>query len=194
MRIAILGWGSLIWDERKEFDQTHGEWAPDGPSLKLEFSRVSQSRDGALTLVIDERNGDECEVSYALSTRSNIEDAVCDLKCREGTVLKRIGCILANDRRLDRPKAPDTITNWMYEKKTRWSDLDWSQEQFSKRNQEGILHSQRCRISAGPPSGRKSKGRRIYLARSKFRIHAATQSTRSETLVRTVANADLRAS
>ena len=45
-RIALLGWGSLLWDEDEEFDDLHGRWRYDGPALKLEFSRISKSRGG----------------------------------------------------------------------------------------------------------------------------------------------------
>ena len=54
MKIAILGWGSLLWEGGQEFERWHDAWHNDGPSLKLEFSRVSESRLGALTLVIAE--------------------------------------------------------------------------------------------------------------------------------------------
>jgi hypothetical protein len=47
-RIAILGWGSLIWEVHPAFDVYHWEWLADGPTLKLEFSRKSTSRKGAL--------------------------------------------------------------------------------------------------------------------------------------------------
>ena len=57
MKIAILGWGSLLWDNQPEFDRWHESWQYDGPRLKLEFSRVSKSRLRALTLVIDEIYG-----------------------------------------------------------------------------------------------------------------------------------------
>ena len=50
MRIAVLGWGSLIWDRRDLM--LAGPCRPTGPNLPVEFSRVS--RDGQLTLVIDE--------------------------------------------------------------------------------------------------------------------------------------------
>ncbi|TIT04035.1 MAG: hypothetical protein E5W72_01625 [Mesorhizobium sp.] len=86
-RIAILGWGSLIWDKRPEFDEKHAPWEDDGPALKLEFSRISDTRNGALTLVIDTDYGQERIVQYALSTRTNPADAVADLRCREGTVI-----------------------------------------------------------------------------------------------------------
>ena len=100
MRMAILGWGSLLWetetDQAKAFNRHREEWQFDGPLLRLEFSRRSGTRDGALTLVLDyEHGGDASQVAYTLSTRSRPEDAICDLRCREGTVLRRIGCYFA---------------------------------------------------------------------------------------------------
>ena len=102
--IAILGWGSLLWenttDKAEEFNQHHGGWNPDndsGPSLTLEFSRISASRSNALTLVLDYENGEPCRVAYAFSKRKRPEDAVCDLRCREGTVLRKIGCYYVNN-------------------------------------------------------------------------------------------------
>ena len=50
MKIAILGWGSLIWNQNGL--PVKGQWKKNGPVLPIEFSRVS--RDGRLTLVIDE--------------------------------------------------------------------------------------------------------------------------------------------
>lgn len=90
-RIAILGWGSLLWDIRPDFDDYHEDWKPDGPALPIEFSRVSKSRGGALTLVIDADNGACCAVAYAISKRRNLADAICDLRTREGTTHKNIG-------------------------------------------------------------------------------------------------------
>ena len=91
MKIAILGWGSLLWDIKPEFDNYHAEWNLDGPILKLEFSRVSQTRDNALTLVIDSKNGSPCQVAYAVSCRKDSDDVISDLRCREGTTIKNIG-------------------------------------------------------------------------------------------------------
>lgn len=93
MRIAILGWGSLLWDCRPEFDRWHEAWKDDGPILKIEFSRVSTSRLRALTLVIDEEHGTPTRVAWCLSKRSTTDDAVRDLRCREGTTPKNIGRI-----------------------------------------------------------------------------------------------------
>ena len=128
MHIVILGWGSLLWDKHPEFDEKHGPWKYDGPQLKLEFSRISQSRHDALTLVIDPKNGAPCTVAYAKSKRSDPEDAICDLRCREGTTLSNIGFLFADGSR-KRGRDPDsleTIRNWAIDKKIDvvvWTDL-----------------------------------------------------------------------
>jgi hypothetical protein len=89
-RMAILGWGSLLWEEHPEFDQWHDDWEPDGPTLKLEFSRVSSTRLGALTLVIDPNHGAPTRVAWCLSKRKDPDDAVVDLRCREGCPIRYI--------------------------------------------------------------------------------------------------------
>ena len=95
MKIAILGWGSLLWDKENsiEFDKWHDPWVFDGPALKVEFSRISESRLGALTLVIDEEHGSSVRVAWCFSKRTRVEDAVCDLRCREGTTAAKIGLL-----------------------------------------------------------------------------------------------------
>ena len=82
MRIGILGWGSLLWEGGREFDDWHGPWQYDGPNLKIEFSRVSERRLGALTLVIDAEYGSPTTVAWCLSKRETLEDAICDLRCQ----------------------------------------------------------------------------------------------------------------
>ena len=76
MRIAILGWGSLLWEGGLEFDSWHDAWEYDGPILKLEFSRISEKRLKALTLVIDTENGAETAVAWCLSKRMTLADAM----------------------------------------------------------------------------------------------------------------------
>jgi hypothetical protein len=89
-QIAILGWGSLLWEDRPEFDEWHDNWRPDGPSLMLEFSRVSSTRLGALTLVVDPGHGVPIRVAWCLSKRKEPDDAVADLRCREGCPIRYI--------------------------------------------------------------------------------------------------------
>ena len=83
--IAILGWGSLLWEGGGTFDTWHEPWQDNGPVLSLEFSRVSASRDGALTLVIDPENGVPVRVAWCLSRRRTIGKAIEDLRQREQT-------------------------------------------------------------------------------------------------------------
>jgi hypothetical protein len=99
VKIAILGWGSLLWDSRPEFDDQHDPWALDGPTLKIEFSRVSESRAGTLTLVVDEANGSLVTVAWCVSKRSTILDAVEDLRLREGTTATNVGRVVVAEER-----------------------------------------------------------------------------------------------
>ena len=128
MHVAILGWGSLLWDVKPEFDDQHAKWEFDGPDLKIEFSRVSQSRGGALTLVIDPTNGASCAVAHARSKRKDPEDAICDLRSREGTTRANIGFYFADGSRQQSRDAAtlDAIQAWAKKKAIDvvvWTDL-----------------------------------------------------------------------
>ena len=81
MTIAIIGWGSLIWDPRDL--PREGIWQDDGPELPIEFSRISV--DARLTLVIDPADGSPVKTRYVLSPRTSLDDAIEDLRSREGT-------------------------------------------------------------------------------------------------------------
>lgn len=86
MKVAVLGWGSLI--PKPQGLPLSGSWEPNGPVLKIEFSRISS--DGRLTLVID-TEGSDVRTYYAKSARTELDDAICDLMIREGTSKKNIG-------------------------------------------------------------------------------------------------------
>ena len=137
MKIAILGWGSLLWDLEVKFEKQHEAWCFDGPYLKLEFCRVSQTRDNALTLVLNEKNGKLCQVAYAHSNRKNPDDAICDLRSREGTTLKNIGFYFADgSRQQSRERGIlELIKTWAREKKVDvvvWTDLVSNFQEKSK--------------------------------------------------------------
>ena len=87
-------------------------WQFDGPDLKLEFSRISASRGGALTLVIDIANGDPCRSAYTISRRADPDDAIVDLRCREGTVMRHMGFYFRDGSRRGLPDIPETIPPW----------------------------------------------------------------------------------
>jgi hypothetical protein len=83
MKIAILGWGSLIWEEGCLARHLKGKWKYGGPELPLEFSRKSDSRQGALTLVIDSEHGQANSTFFVTSSRRTLEKARLDLQQRE---------------------------------------------------------------------------------------------------------------
>jgi hypothetical protein len=89
MRIAILVWGSLYWDRRNlSFD---GSWYFNGPSLPVEFARISSGN--RLTLVINSES-QIVQTLYCISTFSSMQEAIENLAEREGTSnLQNIGFI-----------------------------------------------------------------------------------------------------
>jgi len=125
MKIAILAWGSLIWAPKDL--KINNEWASDGPTLPIEFSRVS--RDGRLTLVIDEVYGTPVTTYWALSKFNEMSEAIKNLKKREGTNSKGIGFIdLINGPTETRipPRLKSEIIDWAKSKQIQgvvWTDL-----------------------------------------------------------------------
>lgn len=86
MRLACIGWGSLIWNPGVL--RCAGGWCTDGPRLPLEYARTS--RDGRLTLVLV----DGAELVPALWTElsyPSAEEAQAALAGREGSDLHAIG-------------------------------------------------------------------------------------------------------
>lgn len=130
-KIAILGWGSLLSDDPEQSVGWHGSWFRDGPSLKIEFSRVSQTapRRGVLTLVIDPENGSTNRVAYCYSARNNVDEAVDDLARRERMPSTRnIGCFVRTKRfeQSHDGASLEAIRNWAIEKNVDaviWTDL-----------------------------------------------------------------------
>lgn len=88
MKIAILGWGSLIWQPKDlKFDENIG-WKENGSVLPIEFARIS--KDGRLTLVITP-NGTEVPTLYSVSSFDSLDLAVLNLAVREGSGRMSIG-------------------------------------------------------------------------------------------------------
>ena len=97
MKIAILGWGSLLWDKRTlEIDENEGGnqyqgWFDNGPSLPIEFARISN--DNRITLVIKE--GSRTVITfYAISKHNDLDSAISNLARREKTNPNNIGYYL----------------------------------------------------------------------------------------------------
>lgn len=91
MKIAILGWGSLIWNSqnlRLLSDENNTIWIEEGILLPIEFARISN--DGRLTLVIKPK-AKNVKTLFAISSFENLDEAILDLTIRENCGRNKIG-------------------------------------------------------------------------------------------------------
>jgi hypothetical protein len=126
--IVILGWGSLIYELGILEEFVKLKWHDGSPKLPIEFSRISSTRNRALTLVIDPVNGVTIPTKYIVSKRKDPKDAACDLCEREGTVKRHIGIIdlKKNHENYNFPKVAEKIKKWCEDRGFRaviWTDL-----------------------------------------------------------------------
>jgi len=127
MKIAILGWDSLVW--RPGALPLATEWKKGGPSLPLEFSRISRSRGGALTLVIDPLHGTSTPTRFAASSRSDLTSVIEDMRSRERTSPEQVGYLDLRNQTVNcrtHREAAQTIGRWAMEtgfQAAVWSDL-----------------------------------------------------------------------
>ena len=114
MKIAVLAWGSLVSDPREL--KAASEFVANGPLVPIEFCRVS--RDGRLTLVVDETFGAVCATYSAPSAIQSLDEAVENLRACEGTNAEGIGFVDfasggQSDIAMERhPQAVATIAAW----------------------------------------------------------------------------------
>lgn len=128
MKIAILGWGSLIWDSRNlEIDKTIGQngWFNNGPMLPIEFARISN--DGRLTLVIVPRV-EEVRTLYVISRFVELDHVILDLAHREECCKSKIGYFVKSDSRFhSKSNIRNNIESWINQKDeidaVIWTDL-----------------------------------------------------------------------
>jgi hypothetical protein len=93
-KIAVIGWGSLIWDIDNLAPYICGDWMMRaGPALPMEFARVSPKRKMGLAVCLDAIHGDQCATHAILSVRDDIMLAAEDLRARERATAEMIGFI-----------------------------------------------------------------------------------------------------
>jgi hypothetical protein len=115
MKIAVLAWGSLVWDPRDL--QAAAEFAPNGPLLPVEFCRISV--DGRLTLAIDETFGATCTTYSAPSALESLDAVIENLRLREGMLnALEVGFVEPSGKQSDialqrHPEAVATIAAWV---------------------------------------------------------------------------------
>ncbi len=135
--IAVIGWGSLIWDIDNLAPHVTGDWSlGTGPVLPLEFSRISPKRMHALALVIDPDHGAPCRTCHISSRRTDLEDAVADLAARERAPIERIGFLSKDGTRVQSrfPDAAEAVAEWLALSNfdgAVWTDLERNFEDIS---------------------------------------------------------------
>jgi hypothetical protein len=128
--VAILGWGSLLWDLDDLAPKVRGDWAlGGGPALPLEFSRVSPKRLMSLVVVIDPAHGTDCPTHAIASRRESVAEAAEDLRARERAAdIRFIGafCRETGFARSAHPVITERVAAWCAETGARgvvWTDL-----------------------------------------------------------------------
>jgi len=136
MEIAVLGWGSLIWDDPREL-RTKGDWSGDGPPLPVEFRRYSKG--GRITLVLYPK-AEDVQTLWAHADFTKLSEAIenlCDRECIPKTSVDRIGFAIIGGRSRCRaaPGVLERIQKWGKDKgldAVVWTDLTENPDKFKK--------------------------------------------------------------
>jgi hypothetical protein len=130
MNIAIIGYGSLIWDLDDLEPHVAGPWRRGaGPRLPVEFSRISPKRKRALVLVVDETVQTPSPISVIASARGHPDDAVADLARRERCPPERLSVATRGGNQTSSrfPLALAAVADWLaaspYDAAI-WTELD----------------------------------------------------------------------
>jgi len=130
MKIACIGWGSLIW--RPENLAIQKKWFEDGPMLPIEFTRISD--DGRVTLIID-KDAKPVRTLWAFMTVTDIDKAIISLKEREKIQnLKKIEYVKSTDTKTE--EVEKIIIDWLNSKSLDyaiWTGLSFGKKTISKR-------------------------------------------------------------
>lgn len=122
MRIAVLGWGSLVWDPTGSYGAIlqiapGARWSASGPMLPVEFARIS--KDGRLTLVVLPEYEHRCQVLWITSGHQDVQEAIGNLAAREGIhasfMCRSIHGVLATGETLGNvlDQVADPVQEWM---------------------------------------------------------------------------------
>ena len=142
--IVVFGWGSLIWDPRS-LPITTPKWRSDGPSVPIEFARIS--KDGRLTLVLY-TGAPAVQILWNYLDVRNVEEAILCLARREGdTSERRIGFVDLPSGRSRSQVIPDlqrSLASWLQVKRFDsgvWTDLPSNLEKriCSQLNEENVM-------------------------------------------------------
>lgn len=130
MRIACIGWGSLIWNPGSL--KIQNKWFDDGPILPIEFTRISE--DDRVTLIIDPE-GTLVRTLWAFMTVTEIAIAKSSLQNRENVKnIDTIKSVSVYDTNSD--QIVKEIKNWLEIVNIDaavWTGLSYSKKTNNKR-------------------------------------------------------------
>ena len=169
MSIAIIAYGSLIWDEENLTEHITGGWVRGkGPMLPVEFSRVSPKRKQALVLVVDEAALAPVPTSVTTSRRQSIHEAAHDLARRERAPVEAIGMAELGARAVRNcPAGVGRIVNGWLEAQEKYRAAVWTNlpGNFSQAAGEDFSHEAGLRWLKGlGPESLEEAWRYIILA------------------------------
>ncbi len=122
-RVAILGWGSLLWDPKDL--QISAHWRSDGPWLPIEFARTSGG-DTYLSLVLHPNAGlIRTYWDVSLLTRHR-DDAIRDLRKREGCSRSDIAYLPADTAQSPIAGVDLRIREWFLSKNAEIDAVIWT--------------------------------------------------------------------
>ncbi len=131
MKIALLGWGSLVWGSRK-LNLPETSWHNDGPMLPIEFAR--KSRNGRLTLVIYPK-AKLVPVLWAEMHQKELSEAIEALQRRECTNTDKVGYIHCGTCHTQFPMILDTLRKWLTRHPHNvllWTDLESNFDDYNE--------------------------------------------------------------
>lgn len=133
MKIAFLGWSSLIWDPREL--GIKGKWKEDGPYLPIEFRRYSKG--GRITLVLHP-DAEDVQTLWVHVDFTKLVEAIENLRAREVTLTERIGFVSIPDgtsRCNAVPNVLERIQKWAEKRDLDavvWTDLTDNPKKFKE--------------------------------------------------------------
>jgi len=149
MKIACIGWGSLIWSPRAL--KSNNEWFEDGPLLPIEFTRISS--DDRVTLIIDEF-ANPIRTYWSTMKTQDMEEAIASLQEREKADFQFIHWTTTHKK--VKTKIEQTVMDWLEQKQLDaaiWTGLGYSEKTGEKRPIIGeiFIHLQKL---DGSPAGK----------------------------------------
>jgi len=165
MKIACIGWGSLIWSPR-EF-KSNNEWFEDGPLLPIEFTRISS--DDRVTLIIDEF-ADPIRTYWSTMKTQDLDEAIASLQEREKADRKSIHWTTINGQAIT--KFERIVRAWLEQKQLDaaiWTGLGYSEKTEEKRPSIGeiFIHLQKL------DGSQKGKLAEEYIRRAPWQTQTA---------------------